>query len=317
MRAERLLKILIYLLNHDTATARQLSVYLGVSLRTIQRDMDHLYEAGVPIQATLGNGGGYELFPEKKKNGQFIKKKDVRFLVSLLKDLNLGHEPEELEEIFCKSLVSSSRRQPVVYWEFGVSKEAAQVQKKNSALKDAIEREVEVAFDYTLCAEDASYKQVQPLALRYRWYAWYLFGYDAKEQEFRSFRINKIQNLCVTKSAFFRGEDLEKLLQEEDARFLQACTPVSVWCSKDAIPVVDEYFLVEERTMLADGHQQLLLRVPTEDRLWRGLLLSLGNEIRILSPDFVIEQLRGTAGQMISESGVSLAMDRNSEKLQA
>lgn len=61
MRAARLLQILLILQNRGRATAPALAAELEVSQRTILRDVDAMTEAGLPILATRGTGGGIEL----------------------------------------------------------------------------------------------------------------------------------------------------------------------------------------------------------------------------------------------------------------
>ncbi|MEU4693763.1 WYL domain-containing protein [Actinoplanes sp. NPDC023714] len=61
MRASRLLSVLLLLQDRGRLTAQQLSEELGVSVRTVYRDIEALGEAGVPVYAELGAGGGYQL----------------------------------------------------------------------------------------------------------------------------------------------------------------------------------------------------------------------------------------------------------------
>ena len=61
MRAARLLQILLILQNRGRATAPALAAELEVTPRTILRDVDAMTEAGLPILATRGTGGGIEL----------------------------------------------------------------------------------------------------------------------------------------------------------------------------------------------------------------------------------------------------------------
>ncbi|MEM9737284.1 MAG: HTH domain-containing protein [Pseudomonadota bacterium] len=61
MRAARLLQILLLLQNRGRQTSMQLAEELEVAPRTILRDVDAMTEAGLPIIAHQGQGGGIEL----------------------------------------------------------------------------------------------------------------------------------------------------------------------------------------------------------------------------------------------------------------
>lgn len=61
MRAGRLLSLLLTLQNGGRQTARDLADRLGVSERTVLRDLDVLSGSGVPVYGTRGPGGGFEL----------------------------------------------------------------------------------------------------------------------------------------------------------------------------------------------------------------------------------------------------------------
>ena len=58
MKTERLLSILMILLHRRKITASELAGYFEVSVRTIQRDMDSLAVAGIPLYASVGKGRG-------------------------------------------------------------------------------------------------------------------------------------------------------------------------------------------------------------------------------------------------------------------
>lgn len=61
MRASRLLSVILLLQDRGRLTAQEIAAELGVSVRTVYRDVEALGEAGVPVYAELGAGGGYQL----------------------------------------------------------------------------------------------------------------------------------------------------------------------------------------------------------------------------------------------------------------
>lgn len=69
MKNDRLFHILYLLMEHQVMTAKELAECLGVSSRTIYRDLDVLVKAGIPIYATRGQSGGIHLREHFAING--------------------------------------------------------------------------------------------------------------------------------------------------------------------------------------------------------------------------------------------------------
>lgn len=63
MRAERLISLVLLLRRSGRVTATTLARELGVSPRTVLRDIEALSLAGVPVYAERGRHGGFELLP--------------------------------------------------------------------------------------------------------------------------------------------------------------------------------------------------------------------------------------------------------------
>src|SRR5262245_40440944 len=61
MRADRLLRLALLLQARGRMTAAQLAAELGVSVRTVYRDVESLSGAGVPVWSASGPGGGCQL----------------------------------------------------------------------------------------------------------------------------------------------------------------------------------------------------------------------------------------------------------------
>ena len=74
MKIDRILGIIIYLLNHDRVSAKTLAEKYHVSVRTIQRDMVNIASSGIPIYSDSGKNGGYSILPTYKLKNTNIKR---------------------------------------------------------------------------------------------------------------------------------------------------------------------------------------------------------------------------------------------------
>lgn len=84
MKTDRILGIIIYLLNHDHVPASRLAERFQVSVRTIQRDIVTISEMGIPIYADAGKNGGYSILPNYKLNNAEIRKEEQQLVVKAL-----------------------------------------------------------------------------------------------------------------------------------------------------------------------------------------------------------------------------------------
>ena len=88
MKIERLLAIIVHLLNHGRISASTLAQRFEVSVRTIHRDMEAINKSGVPIISYQGNGGGFDIMPGYRLSHQILRKKSYIPLSLVLKEYN-------------------------------------------------------------------------------------------------------------------------------------------------------------------------------------------------------------------------------------
>lgn len=76
MHVERLFQIVFLLMSGSCGTAKELAEHCSVSVRTIQRDLDALSLAGIPIFSNRGRGGGTGLLKEFTLDKTFMTEQE-------------------------------------------------------------------------------------------------------------------------------------------------------------------------------------------------------------------------------------------------
>lgn len=99
MKIDRMMTIIVMLLNRKRVTAKELADKFEVSVRTIYRDIDAIDMAGVPIISHSGNNGGFGILENYKLDHQLLTPNNLcslltafRELTILLKTLNLNRQ---------------------------------------------------------------------------------------------------------------------------------------------------------------------------------------------------------------------------------
>ena len=84
MFRSRQLEILLYLLKVKRTTHGELAGHFGVSIKTIQRDLDSLSVMGVPLTFRQGNNGGVFIEESYKLSRSFLSPEDIHNIIMAL-----------------------------------------------------------------------------------------------------------------------------------------------------------------------------------------------------------------------------------------
>lgn len=90
MKINRIITIIMILLQKEKISAKALADKFAVSLRTIYRDIEVIENAGIPITTFSGSHGGIRILKDYKISKRLFTKDDV---IILLKGLNLLSSP--------------------------------------------------------------------------------------------------------------------------------------------------------------------------------------------------------------------------------
>ncbi|OXL86478.1 hypothetical protein BCV73_27930 [Paenibacillus sp. SSG-1] len=308
MKVERLLGITMILLSRRRVNAQTLADKYEVSLRTIYRDLETINAAGIPIVSYAGTDGGYEIMEKYRIERQIVTLEDLKSILVALKGVQASLDDREMDDLLTKikALVAKSEQdqmedegETLVFdtnlWHGGGIKDKSVL----VSLRQASKHRSVVSFLYTNSEGTAEQREVEPIGLAWKGYAWYLYAYCRTRQDYRTFRVSRLSGLKVHLEQFpSRGVRMEEL----DARWGNQETGPAVSLLlrfKPRLSVrVEEAFGAENVEIEADG--SLLVRASYPDNHWMyGMLLSYGPDLRVLEPAYVAERIRQMAVQTV------------------
>jgi predicted DNA-binding transcriptional regulator YafY len=209
-RLSRLTAILLQLQSKRISNASELSEKFSVSKRTIYRDIKALEEAGVPIFTEEGKGyslvEGYVIppvmFTESEANALItaqqliLKNKDSSFIKEYTEAINK-----------VKSVLKNHTKDKVnllsdrIQFRYNLENDATS--NYVSTLQLAITNNFLCKIEYsTLETDNITHRKIEPFALYSTQENWLLIAFCRLRNEFRAFRLDKIQKLEVLNEKF-------------------------------------------------------------------------------------------------------------------
>lgn len=290
MTDSRLFKLLYLLLEHQHMTAGELAGRLEVSTRTIYRDVDALSQAGVPIYAAQGKGGGVALMEHYTLDRAMLTGEEQAHLLTALRSL-----PDSLggEEVVTKLSALFRPSQPD-WLKVELTPWQSQGEERNfSFYKNAILDGHVLEFTYLSAYSTECRCKVLPACLVFKGRAWYLQGWRLDKEAYRTYRLSRILDVRDTGESMALPEsppDIEAGFSGGNA------APIDLRFSPAMAYRVYDEFEEGEVSLLPNGSLEVSVSFP-EDGWVYGYLLSFGPQVAILSP----ERIRRRVGEMAGE----------------
>jgi predicted DNA-binding transcriptional regulator YafY len=304
MKIERLLGIVVYLLNCEIVNASALAEKFEVSTRTIQRDIETLNLAGIPITSMQGINGGYGIIDSFKLDKQIANIEDYQFIIAALTGMNSAYNNKKLKTTLDK-LLNVSKKEPSVKakvkLDFSVSREGNNIDEYLKMIEDAIEKEKIIEFEYTNSYNDKTLREVEPIGVVYKWYAWYLLAYCCNKKDYRLFKVLRMRNLRKLDKFFsIKHESLEVLLVKQEQHDSRKYMDVKLLCKEEIRISIEENFPSASITTKEDGDFILQFHVPNNEIGWKGLIFTYGNKIKIMEPEELRKEFLLKAQEIIN-----------------
>lgn len=290
MKSDRLYSITLYLLNHGKTSAAELAAKFEVSVRTIQRDIDSLCQAGVPITAETGAAGGYYLTDSFKMDAQTATEEDYSHILTALKGYSSAMNSLNIDATVEKISALARKNDNGVILDFSVLREVDN--RHLQLLQQAIKMRKAVSFNYTNSENISRFHTVDPVAVIYRWYAWYLLAYSVEKADYRTYKLVRMTGLEITEADItIEHGDANTILKKKSLNDTQTLTEIKVRCSPQARARAVEYLNARITYEHANGECDMTLYVIEAEHLWFGTLLSLGDGIIIKEPEHIRQRV--------------------------
>lgn len=285
MKFERILGILFYILNRDRVSANTLAKYFGVSRRTILRDIDTLSLAGIPIYSETGSKGGYSINREYKLNGKIINKTNSQYILLALESLKTIYGEKEIHETYekVKHIFSNYDENKPLELDFSVVNENIDVIKSISILKSAIKNKSSVSFDYTNIKNEHKKIKIDPLHAFYKWYGWYVFGYNYYNKKFCMYKIVRMKKLKQNSDNWIQSYNIKELMEEHEKNRNNNNMIVKLRYRKEVQILVEEYL---KGIILNETENEITseVAIKEDDFILFSIILGFGAKIKVISP---------------------------------
>ena len=203
MKIDRLIGILSVLLQEEKVTAPELAERFEVSRRTINRDIEDLCKAGIPIRTFQGTGGGISIMDGYRMDRTVLTSRDMQMILAGLRSLDSVSKDRYYEQLMEKIKAGSSRfvsGQDSILIDLTAWHKDSLIP-KFEILQNAIENRHQVTFRY-YAPSGESIRTAEPYFLVFRWSDWYLWGWCLDRQDFRLFKISRMDELKETDIAY-------------------------------------------------------------------------------------------------------------------
>lgn len=299
MKIDRHLGIITILLNNEKTTAKILAERFEVSIRTIYRDIESICKAGIPVVTYPGGGGGISIAEGYTLDKNILTSDELGNIIIGLKSIESITNNSNIDILLNKL---SSKQKDVISIGNDIFIDLASFYKtdlshKIGLLRQAINNNHEIIFNY-FSIRGISNRCIEPYFITFKWSAWYIFGYCKLREDFRLFKLNRMNHLHITNKEFTRQNvpterlDLDRYF-ESDKKTITMLIDRSL-----EYQIVDRYG-IDSYEITEDDRIKFHL-IYTNHQYAMEFIHSLGDKVCVLSPQSIIDELKINASNILN-----------------
>lgn len=207
----RVLHLLGLLQSRPVWSGPELADRLGVTTRSVRRDVERLRELGYPVQASHGVGGGYQLGAGKALPPLLLDSEEAVAVAVCLR-LAAGGTVAGVGEAALRTMTKldqvlpgALRAQVAAVQDATVTLDSRPIEVDPDillVLARAIRESVQARFGYVARDGAATERRIEPYRLVATGRRWYLMAYDLDRADWRSFRLDRITEARASTFSF-------------------------------------------------------------------------------------------------------------------
>ncbi len=289
MKLDRLIGILAVLLQKEQVTAPFLAEKFEVSRRTINRDIEALCQAGIPVVTAQGRNGGISVMDGYRMDRTLLTSGDMQAILAGLRSLDSVSGTSRYRQLMEKlSVHHSDVLSSNSYIRIDLSswyREA--LAPKIELIQDAIGQHSLISFFYSSPGGEGR-RVIEPALLVFQWAAWYVWGYCRDKRGFRLFKLNRLSELKNTGQTFEPRPVPEPDLSAE--RIFPGKIQVKILFDPEFKWRLLEEFGKDSFWEREDGKLVFSFCFSDRENLF-GWLLSFGDKAELLEPEELRQEL--------------------------
>ncbi len=298
MKIDRLVSIIMILLNKERIGAQELAEMFEVSPRTIYRDIESINMAGIPIRSTTGVGGGFEIMQNYKIEKNVFSSADLSAILMGLSSLTDMVRGDELISALAKvkSFIPNDRAKDIEIRSNQVRIDLSawignnNVQQYLGIIKTALQESRLLSFEYVAHHGKKTVRIVEPYQLVFKNSHWYFQGYCYERNDFRLFRLSRIANLHMKEEKFV-PRDFQKAIFDSREIFETMTVRIKLRIHESVMDRVLDYCSYDHFLPADDEHY--LVDFPfIENDYNYDILLSFGSKCECLEPPHIREEMK-------------------------
>ncbi|MBP1905877.1 putative DNA-binding transcriptional regulator YafY [Paenibacillus turicensis] len=287
MKIERLLSIIITLLNRKRVQAKELADSYGVSIRTIYRDIDTISLAGIPIVTYQGTGGGIGLIEGYHLEQGLLSEEEMKDIVIGLQSISTVLDENRTSQLLQRfRRLNRNGEQASFVIDYSGWKEDTKESDARNFIKSVMDNSYMLSFQYCNVDGVKSERVVEPHTLVLKGQRWYLYAYCSDRQAFRLFKLSRMEQISKIEQ-HFEPRDISKEVLPWKPEFIQpkeSVPPILLQFNKRAKHIAEEWF-GHEALQLQSDTGTYLVHVPYHENDWLyRFILGLGADVVVVEP---------------------------------